>query len=249
MTLDGHQGVIFNIEFSHYTNFLYTASDDRSINVWSLELEEDELRFKSGSLYARFYGHDARVWKCVALQDPTSGLEYLCSVGEDLNVCLWSLKDKSLRHRFNAMRKGSKNIWSVCVNRSKMQIVTGWADGGLRKYELKTYLHSSLESDTASNRMESSTESAQSLVSSDFTEWNLNIDLQKDFIRNLVVIEGRLICCTNLGNLNLIETRSGVDASSNQKLLFKSILLSNYTVMAKTKVENKWLLAIGTLKG
>ena len=97
--------------------------------------------------------------------------------------------------------------------------------------------------------MESSTESVQSLVSSDFTEWNLNIDLQKDFIRNLVVIEGRLICCTNLGNLNLIETRSGVDASSNQKLLFKSILLSNYTVMAKTKVENKWLLAIGTLKG
>lgn len=107
VTLDGHQGVIFNIEFSQESNYLFTASDDRSINVWSLELEQDdELRFKSGSLYARFYGHDARVWKCVAFRDSSSGIEYLCSVGEDLNVCLWNLKDKSLLHRFQAMRKG-----------------------------------------------------------------------------------------------------------------------------------------------
>lgn len=112
----------------------------------------------------------------------------------------------------------------------------------------------------------------------DHAEWNLTADLvQKDFIRNLVVIEGRLIVCTNLGNLNLIETDrvveataastsspvsastagsgsgggggGGVTTKDNQKLLFKSILLSNYTVMSKIKVKDKWILAIGTLKG
>lgn len=123
-----------------------------------------------------------------------------------------------------------------------MQVVTGWADGGLRKYELKSYLQTG--------------ETGPKLIcneeqpNGDYAEWSLGtVDAQKDFIRNLVVIEGRLICCTNLGNLHLIETNTRTNVKDNQKLLFKSILLSSYTVMAKAKIENKWILAIGTLKG
>lgn len=152
-----------------------------------------------------------------------------------------------------------------------MTIVTGWADGGLRKFELNTYLQSSSVLATIPQQQQLETQQLSPSPSfdaqrspsptCDHYEWNLTSDqVQKDFIRNLVVIEGRLICCTNLGNLNLIETdRLGVGYPSSaspgttensQKLLFKSILLSNYTVMSKIKVDqNKWILAIGTLKG
>lgn len=174
----------------------------------------------------------------------------------------------------------------MCVNRPKMEIVTGWADGGLRKFELKTYLvnqaqnppiGSSTESGSleAAQNDQSTSSSVETNPIGNHAEWNLAPEqIQKDFIRNLVVIEGRIICCTNLGNLNLINTDQSVikigsvdntegaatastsassasscDNNNNQKLLFKSILLSNYTVMTKIKVDNKWILAIGTLKG
>jgi WD40 repeat protein len=105
VTLEGHQGVIFNIEYCRARNYLFTTSDDRSINVWSLQTDEFHS-IKSGSLYTRFYGHDARVWKCVTFSD-SNDVEYVFSVGEDLNCCLWNVMEKSLVHRFNAMRKGT----------------------------------------------------------------------------------------------------------------------------------------------
>jgi hypothetical protein len=126
----------------------------------------------------------------------------------------------------------------------KMQIVTGWADGGLRKFELASYLQRSPEIDDDTNE----------IASSDHTEWTIATDSERDFIRNIIVIEGRLICSTNLGGLYLIETtqasKSVGETDKNEKLLFKSILLSNYTVISKIKTTgNKWILAIGTLKG
>lgn len=66
LTLDGHQGVIFNLEYSYETNLLFSTSDDRSVNVWQLEIDnqiDSELKTMKGSyqLNNRFYGHDARV--------------------------------------------------------------------------------------------------------------------------------------------------------------------------------------------
>ncbi|RNA32626.1 WD repeat-containing 6 [Brachionus plicatilis] len=226
LNLKGHQGVIFNIEYSHQTNNIYSTSDDRSINVWKINLND-----QSGQLYTRFYGHDARVWKCKAfLKDNT---EFLCSIGEDLKCCLWNVEDKSLIYRLDAMRKGSKNIWSLAVNEAKLQIVTGWADGGLRKFDLNHYLISKEDqNDSADKRQESA-------------ELELNLENEKDFIRSTVLINSRVICCTNLGFLYMIDL-----INQQQKLLFKSILLSNFNTMAKNYVDtNHCCLAIGSLKG
>ena len=131
--LDGHQGVIFNISFQK--NFLFSVSDDRSINVWKFDVVMDTtkgIQIKTSDLYTRFYGHDARVWQCACLTDKNTNIQYAISIGEDLNCCLWNLNEKVLVYRFKAMRKGSKNIWSLCVNEDKLEVITGWADGGLR---------------------------------------------------------------------------------------------------------------------
>lgn len=70
--LDEHQGVIFNICFRN--GFLFSVSDDRSINVWKLEIEQEKkLVIRSSELYTRFYGHDARVWKCESFVEYQSG--------------------------------------------------------------------------------------------------------------------------------------------------------------------------------
>lgn len=247
--MTGHQGVIFNIEYSEDTNYLYTTSDDRSINVWKLSLTDNngdtqlvKTTISNGELFTRFYGHDARVWQCSSFVH--KNVQYLCSIGEDLNCCLWNVNDKTLVYRFDAMRKGSKNIWSLAVNEEKLQILTGWADGGLRRFELKHYL--------AKDQLEMESNEITERLPDNF-EWSLKTENEKDFIRNLSILNGRIICCTNLGGLYMIENNSNLkEQSLSQKLLFKSILLENFNVMAKVllnKSTNHWCLAIGTLKG
>jgi hypothetical protein len=65
LTLDGHQGVIFDLEYSYETSLLFSTSDDRSVNVWQFEIDNridsGVKTIKSHKLNNRFYGHDARV--------------------------------------------------------------------------------------------------------------------------------------------------------------------------------------------
>lgn len=71
--LDGHQGVIFNISFKN--DYLFSVSDDRSINVWKLDISrtDQSTTIINSELYTRFYGHDARVWKCACFVEKSTG--------------------------------------------------------------------------------------------------------------------------------------------------------------------------------
>ena len=207
ITLRGHQGVIFNIEYAHDAKFLYSTSDDRSINVWRINFNENET-VCGGELFSRFYGHEARVWKCISFKNTEEETndeprtQYLCSIGEDLNCCVWDVNAKRLVYRFDAMRKGTKNIWSMCINEKSMELITGWADGGLRKIDLKHYV----------SRKREMTDNSHNLV--DHNEWGLVNENEKDFIRNMQVLEKRIVCCTNLGALYLIDTSFAENSKS-----------------------------------
>ena len=102
-------------------------------------------------------------------------------------------------------------------------------------------------------KIDSSPNECSDKNSLDQIEWNLNNPIGKDYIRDVLLVNERIICCTNLGCLYSIETRQpSSKEANNQKLLFKSELLSNYNVMAKIKLNGdskNWCVAIGTLKG
>ena len=55
-SLDGHQGVIFNIDFCSKNSMIFSVSDDRSINVWKLVFTEDQFDIIESKLNQRFYG-------------------------------------------------------------------------------------------------------------------------------------------------------------------------------------------------
>ena len=141
------------------------------------------------------------------------------------------------------MRKGSKNIWSLCVNENTLDIITGWADGGLRKFELKNYL---CVQNAPTTNLESD------LLQINQVEWNPSNSLEKDYIRDVLIMNERILCCTNLGCLYVTDTLENFRESGNQKLILKSDLLINYNVMAKVKMhgnDKQWCLTIGSLKG
>ena len=205
-TLVGHQGVILNIGFDLTTNYLYSVSKE-SLSI-------------NGKLCSKFYGHDARVWKCIWFRTNNEKL-YLCSIGEDLKCCIWSLSENKLFYRFNTIRKGSKNIWSLCIDEKNLNLITGWQDGGLRKYELKWYLEATNENESCLN------------------ELKIKYDLDKDYARTVEIFDDLVICCTNNGFLYSIST------NGDQKCLLRDENLASYNCMAKIS----GLLAIGPANG
>lgn len=228
-SLNGHQGVIFNIGFDFSTGFLYSVSDDRSIIIWKLNIDKQTCSV-NGEMYTRFYGHEARVWKCVWFHHESK--LYVCSVGEDLKCCLWNVEEKKLLYRFNAIRKGSKNIWSLCVNENNYNLITGWQDGGLRKYELKSYFCSSENTNLNENLF----------------EWSLKYDCKQDFTRTIEIIDKKIICCTNQGRIYLVEFENN-DSNMNQRLIYTSTNLQSYNCIAKTIMLQNPYLAIGSGDG
>lgn len=150
------------------------------------------------------------------------------------------MNEKELVYRFNAMRKGSKNIWSMCLNRNKMELITGWGDGGLRKFALKSYLK---KEEIDKNDFK---------CKEDLTKWSLKTEISSDFIRSILFVSEKIVCITNLGYLYLIDSNSNSLTSDEhrQRLLFKNDLLARYNIMVKLKINiNNWILAIGTIKG
>jgi WD40 repeat protein len=55
-SLEGHQGVIFNIDFCYENSMIFSVSDDRSINVWKIVFNEGQFDKNESKLSTRFYG-------------------------------------------------------------------------------------------------------------------------------------------------------------------------------------------------
>jgi WD40 repeat protein len=199
--------------------------NSRSIIVWTIEnCFSDSVNL---SVHTKFYGHDARVWKCEWLR--FDGTLYLCSIGEDLKCCIWNIDKKKLEYRFSAIRKGSKNIWSLFVNENDACLITGWGDGGMRRYELRNYLtDDQMAASDADNSI----------------EWCVEYEAD-DFPKTIQLVNSCIVVCTNNGRIYMTLFEDG-----KQTLVFSHSSLRTYNCMAKlTTSQSGSYLAIGSLYG
>lgn len=122
--LEGHDGVIFSLTWDWSSSSLCSTSDDRSIRLWTITLSE-KYDWKSSSVTCSqiFYGHSARVWRSIII------LDYIVSVGEDCQVCVWSRKGKLLQ---TLERSSSGCQWSLDFSTEHQLLVTGAGDGSIQ---------------------------------------------------------------------------------------------------------------------
>src|SRR5699024_10006145 len=94
--LHGHDGVIFSLDYSFHHNTLISASDDRSIRIWTgsgvKTCEADVLNMQfwkenTFQLAHVYYGHASRIWKVASLHQAP----IVISAGEDSSIFVWSL--------------------------------------------------------------------------------------------------------------------------------------------------------------
>ena len=125
--LEGHDGVIFNLDFDWRTQTVVTASDDRSIRIWQLP-SENELTEVLHPLQT-FYSHKARVQRVQFFK------EFIISTGEDCVVCV--LSRESLVAKFSA--HNGLNIFGLEINLRSNYFLTGGEDGALLKWDVNSF--------------------------------------------------------------------------------------------------------------
>ncbi|KAK9328371.1 WD40-repeat-containing domain protein [Lipomyces starkeyi] len=121
-SLKGHEGSIFNVQFSKDGSRLVSCSDDRSIRIWDLHTNE---------CLAVGWGHSARIWQLKYLEDDT-----IVSTGEDSTTRVWSFRDGKLNCVQIWEGHSGRSIWSLAVTDDKNIVSTGGADGRVRIWNM-----------------------------------------------------------------------------------------------------------------
>lgn len=132
-TLKGHDGVIFAINYNKELNLLVSASDDRSVRIWTAHNHSisfsnsidfwDKNKFFLSHI---FYGHLARIWKVFIISNP---FPILISVGEDSSLCFWNIFEKKLIQKVEGHKNAS--IWSLAVDSQSLITYSGGSDACL----------------------------------------------------------------------------------------------------------------------
>ncbi|KAL2103861.1 hypothetical protein ACEWY4_000729 [Coilia grayii] len=123
----GHSGVIFSLAYQPQAGLLASASDDRSVRVWSVGALGGAGGCGGGQLETAcqrvLYGHQARVF-CVRLAQTG-----VFSAGEDGACVVWG-EDGRVERRFKGHRAGG--VRALAVSEKQSWVATGGADGGVR---------------------------------------------------------------------------------------------------------------------
>ena len=131
--LQGHEGVIFSIDFHEKHKIICSTSDDRTARLWQIEQsdkEQSEINWKSVDIKESgiIRGHTARVFRCKILDDSS-----VLTGGEDSLLQYW--KAGQYKEPFLTFKAHSGSpIWGLDSNQSV--VCTGGGDAGLRIWPL-----------------------------------------------------------------------------------------------------------------
>ncbi len=203
------QGAIFGI--TYYENFLCTVGDDRTVKLYNLD--------NSLQLLSSFFGHEARIWQSCLTST------HILTCGEDSSIRLWSHKSSGeILSCFSVHR--CKNVWCMDIlrdndnNNKPLIIVSGWSDGGVRRYHLDD-----VPIDSHENIL-------------------LNKTLENDFPRNIIFLNCLImIVHMNSGQLLKID-------KNEISIFYdgRNTLKNGYTKMSIANDGNEYL-AVGSLNG
>lgn len=132
----GHSGVIFSLCYLQKCGWLASASDDRSIRLWSVGTLGGDAGCgeETPTCLRVLYGHQARVF-CVKLTPSR-----VFSAGEDGACLLWEWGGEGkVGHTFRGHRSGGVRALAVSegsVSCKEGWLATGGADGGVRVWRV-----------------------------------------------------------------------------------------------------------------
>lgn len=221
--LRGHDGVIFAINYNQELNTLVSASDDRSVRIWSAINESnssvnsiDFWNNNKFSLSHIFYGHLARIWSVVTISNP---YPIVISVGEDSSLCFWNINDKKLVQKVEGHKNAS--IWSLALDSESLIAYSGGSDSCLTSFDIiniltkfKSVVKCNLDPKTVSfisgDKLFSSTNSGDLIIISMLNNDVISLSNSETKDKKFCAIDineerNQILLGSNCGNIAIIE--------------------------------------------
>lgn len=123
----GHQGSIHTVAWSTDGSMLASGSDDRTVKLWHLDQEEDDVCID-------LVGSGSRIWALCFSSDDLhlwSGAEDGCIYSWDISSCSRGYSHK-MQTRFKA--HAFRGVWNLVMHRD--MLISGGADGGLKVWNI-----------------------------------------------------------------------------------------------------------------
>ncbi|CDW88527.1 wd40 repeat domain-containing protein [Stylonychia lemnae] len=127
--LEGHAGVIFDVKFLKQ-NQIASVSDDRSLKIWSIDLQEHGKYH----LVKEFYGHRSRIWRLAEL----GYNDLLITVSEDATCKIWNQHSNDNRAIETLKGHQGKNVRALSCYEGL--IATGGDDGAVKIWNAEEIL-------------------------------------------------------------------------------------------------------------
>ncbi|XP_073674857.1 tRNA (34-2'-O)-methyltransferase regulator WDR6 [Garra rufa] len=227
----GHSGVIFSLCYLQKSGWLASASDDRSVRLWSVGTLGGDAGCgeESPTCLRVLYGHQARVF-CVRL-----AANRVFSAGEDGACLLWEWGGEGKVGRsFRGHRSGGVRALAVSegsIGCKEGWMATGGADGGIRVWRV-----------------------SEEKKGSEETETQLDLEFKGQGCPKVVrlVDEGesnRVLVCTDQGEVCLSQDDTW-DVIWEGGAEFQSFCVMEITsVQVQSSDCNVWVCAVGNLNG
>eukprot|EP00898_Chlorokybus_atmophyticus_P002804 jgi/Chlat1/3524/Chrsp23S03796 len=201
--LQGHDGSIHNLCWSHDGQCIVSVSDDRTARFWHIPKEEYEHAMPGPVLY----GHTARIWDC-----------YLA--GEDCTCRVWDHQGRLLTvlqgHR-------GRGIWRVAFDEATASLVTAGADASIKTWSLAQWQQIASIEENSGVCKSSSAPEVFTLINmpgvngtNESNSGNLH-DSTSEYVRAVVLRDHTaLYVATNQGLLHRVLLPTSTSPSSNE---------------------------------
>uniref|UniRef100_A0A336LEW1 tRNA (34-2'-O)-methyltransferase regulator WDR6 n=1 Tax=Culicoides sonorensis TaxID=179676 RepID=A0A336LEW1_CULSO len=186
---NSHNGVIFNIDLNMEASLLTTASDDRSIQLWKITLNDLDMKKPSIEKIKRCFAHTSRVFRSKIIKKDENF--YILSIGEDSHVCLW---DDAGNLIYKKYLENCGTIWGLDYCKITETVVVSTNNGRLLKIPLAEQFNgSSIRENVIETR-----EKGNSIVKLKYISIRIAIN----------VTQGLLICLTELNQILVYDENS-----------------------------------------
>lgn len=228
-----HDGAIFHIHFVNDNDELITCSEDRTVQYWKKELSSGKYE-----CIWKAYGHTARIWKCLSIQN------MIVSCGEDSTVRFWNSNNGS---QISKLRIGNtiQSLWTMSYSCHHKFFAIGCNNGTVQftpvqqvpQQEQTIALPLIVPPIIQETACSSKKKKKKKKKDSNHIVIGMNLDLEKD---NLVVVDkfASIWTCHNLSQ-----------SSSWTKHTDTAINDDDVATCMAIHPQNKTIIVIGTMSG